>query len=102
MAVRAWRRRSSDLTGLPDAVEWIEGELGSAEATASLLDGADMLVHCALDHLPGRFRGGEGDLPHYLRINVGEGLALLAAARSAGVKRCVVLSSRAVFGARQR
>ena len=42
-------------------------------------EGADTLVHAALEHVPGRFRGGEGDdLAGYLRANVGGGLALLA------------------------
>ncbi|HWT29877.1 MAG TPA: NAD(P)-dependent oxidoreductase [Propylenella sp.] len=100
VAVRAWRRASSDVRGLPTAVEWIEGHLASPAAHAALVEGADMLVHSALDHVPGRYRRGEGeDLPHFLRINVGESLALLAAARAAGVRRCVVISSRAVFGA---
>ncbi len=99
-SVRAWRRASSDLRGMPQGIEWIEGDLGLPESAEALIEGADMLVHAALDHVPGRYRGGEGDdLAAYLRTNVGGGLALLATARKAGVKRAVVLSSRAVFGA---
>jgi nucleoside-diphosphate-sugar epimerase len=98
--VRAWRRPSSDLRGLPDGVEWVDGELSSRSAASALVKGADALVHAALAHVPGRYRGGEGiDLPSYLELNVGGSLALMAAARAAGVNRCVVLSSRAVFGA---
>ena len=98
--VRAWRRKSSDVSGLPAAVEWVDGALDRHETHAALIDGADMLVHSALDHIPGKFRRGEGpDLGRYLRTNIAETLALLAAARDAGVGRCVVLSSRAVFGA---
>ena len=100
VAVRAWRRPESDLRGLPSAIEWIEGDLDSPEAAEALVAGADMLVHSALDHVPGRYRRGEGeDVPHYLRSNVGGSLALLATARAAGVRRAVVMSSRAVFGA---
>jgi nucleoside-diphosphate-sugar epimerase len=99
--VRAWRRASSDVRGLPDKIDWVEGELGSRSAAQALVEGADALVHGALAHVPGRYRGGEGeDLASYLALNVGGSLALLAAARAAGVGRCVVLSSRAVFGAR--
>ncbi len=99
VAVRAWRRPGSDIRGLPSAVEWLDGDLASPESHAALVGGADMLVHSALDHLPGRYRRGEGDdLPRYLRTNVGESLALAMAARAAGVRRCVVISSRAVFG----
>lgn len=102
MAVRAWRRESSDLSGLPGGIDWIDGSLNAPHSAAALVDGADMLVHSALDHTPGRYRGGEGgDLAGYLRTNVGESLALLATARAAGIRRCVVLSSRAVFGALQ-
>lgn len=99
VAIRAWRHLGSDLAGLPSAIEWVDGALGSPDAAGRLVEGVDMLVHCALDHAPGRFRGGEGDdLRGFLRTNVGGGLDLLAAARAAGVERCVVLSSRAVFG----
>jgi nucleoside-diphosphate-sugar epimerase len=97
--LRAWRRPSSDLRGMPDGIEWIDGELGVPAAAEALLDGADMLVHAALDHLPGRYRGGEGsEIGSYIERNVGGSLALLVAARKLGVGRCVVLSSRAVFG----
>jgi nucleoside-diphosphate-sugar epimerase len=100
VAVRAWRRPASDLRGLPGGVEWVDGDLNSPQSAAALVEGADMLVHAALDHAPGRYRGGEGgDLPGHLLSNVGGGLALLATARAACVSRCVVLSSRAVFGA---
>ena len=100
MSVRAWRRPSSDLRGLPGEIEWIEGDLAAPVAAVALVDGADMLVHAALEHLPGRYRGGEGDdLAAYLRTNVGGSLSLLATAQKAGVARAVVLSSRAVFGA---
>lgn len=99
VAVRAWRRPNADISGLPSAVEWIEGDLQSPQSMSKLVDGADMLVHSALDHVPGLYRGGEGeDLARYLKTNVGDTLALLATARAAGVRRCVFVSSRAVFG----
>ncbi len=100
MSVRAWRRPSSDLRGLPDEIEWIAGELSAPDGAAALVEGADMLVHAALDHVPGHYRGGEGeDLAGYLRTNVGGSLALLATAKRASVRRAVIISSRAVFGA---
>jgi nucleoside-diphosphate-sugar epimerase len=97
--VRAWRRPSSDLTGLAENIEWIEGDLSSPHSARALVEGAGGLVHAALEHVPGRYRGGEGDDPvRFRKVNVDGSLALLAAARSAGVGRSVVLSSRAVFG----
>lgn len=99
VAIRAWRRLSSDLTGLPTSIEWIEGALGDEDAAQALVAGADMLVHAALEHLPGRYRGGEGDDPErFWQLNVDGSAMLLKAAREAGVRRAVVLSSRAVFG----
>ena len=99
VSVRAWRRQSSDLTGLAEEIEWIDGVLGSETAAKALVDGADMLVHAALAHLPGRYRGGEGNDPQrFWKLNLDGSVALLTMARSAGVERAVVLSSRAVFG----
>jgi nucleoside-diphosphate-sugar epimerase len=99
VAIRAWRRASSDLAGLPRTIEWIEGALGDEDSAKALVAGADMLVHAALEHLPGRYRGGEGaDPARFWQLNVDGSAMLLRAARDAGVGRAVALSSRAVFG----
>jgi nucleoside-diphosphate-sugar epimerase len=100
VGVRAWRRQASDLRGLPDSIAWVSGDLSSPATADALVEGADMLVHAALEHTPGRYRGGEGaDLAGYFKKNIGGSFALLEAARKAGVERAIVLSSRAVFGA---
>lgn len=63
------------------------------------LTGCDALVHCALAHLPGRYRGGEGEDPEgFRRTNFDGSIALFEAARQAGVARVIFLSSRAVYG----
>lgn len=63
------------------------------------LSGCDGLVHLALDHLPGRYRGGEGDDPEGFRARNLDGTRrLFDAAEAAGVARVVFLSSRAVYG----
>lgn len=86
---------------LPSAAQQVRGALDPDADFSALLDGADALVHTAYHHVPGRYRGGEGDdLAGFMRINVGGSLALLAAAYRAGVERCVVFSSRAVYGRR--
>jgi len=75
----------------------------SLEATPPPLPPADGLVHLALEHAPGRYRGGEGDDPgRFLRLNRDGTLALFAAARAAGARRIVFLSSRAVYGDARR
>ena len=97
--VRALVRADRALLGLPDGVELVAGDL--ADPPPALCRGADALVHAALDHLPGRYRGGEGDDPQrYLDVNLMGSLRLLRQARAAGVQRCVLLSSRAVYGRR--
>lgn len=60
---------------------------------------ADALVHCALLHEPGRFRGGEGDDPQtFRRVNVDGTRRLFEAAKKAGCRQVVFLSSRAIYG----
>ncbi len=56
-------------------------------------------VHAAFDHLPGQYRGGEGDDPEgFRRANLDGTVRLFETARDAGVRRCVFLSSRAAYG----
>lgn len=67
---------------------------------AVLLPPADALVHLALAHLPGRYRGGEGDDPAtFRRLNLDGTRRLFDAA---GDARIVFLSSRAVYGDARR
>ncbi|MEM8957518.1 MAG: NAD(P)-dependent oxidoreductase [Pseudomonadota bacterium] len=63
------------------------------------LDGVDGLIHAAFDHVPGRYRGGEGRDPEgFRRRNVLGSQKMLDMARDAGC-RVIFLSSRAVYGA---
>ncbi|WP_068115417.1 NAD-dependent epimerase/dehydratase family protein [Tropicimonas marinistellae] len=69
-------------------------------ADAPDLSEVDALVHMAFLHEPGRYRGGEGnDADGFIRANLDGSLRLFEAARVAGVKRVLFLSSRAVYGA---
>ncbi len=55
------------------------------------------LVHAAFSHLPGRYRGGEGDDPvGFEALNLDGTIRLFAHAKASGVARIVFLSSRAV------
>ncbi|MGJ8571120.1 MAG: NAD-dependent epimerase/dehydratase family protein [Hoeflea sp.] len=61
--------------------------------------GIDHFIHAAFDHLPGKYRGGEGSDPDGFRVrNLDGSVRLFETAQKAGVKRCVFLSSRAVYG----
>lgn len=56
-------------------------------------------VHAAFDHLPGKYRGGEGGDPDgFRRFNLEGSVKLFETARRAGTRRAVFLSSRAVYG----
>lgn len=56
-------------------------------------------VHAAFEHIPGKYRGGEGDDPeNFQRANLDGSVRLFETARDAGVRRCVFLSSRAAYG----
>ncbi len=55
----------------------------------------DALIHCAFQHVPGRYRGGEGQDPEgFRRANLEGSLRLFEAMRG---RRILFLSSRAVF-----
>lgn len=62
------------------------------------LSGVTTLIHAAFAHVPGKYRGGEGDDPDgFLRANLDGSRRLFDAAARAGVQRVIFLSSRAVF-----
>lgn len=62
-------------------------------------EGVEVFIHAAFDHVPGHYRGGEGDDPEGFRArNLAGTTALFQAARAAGVGRVLFLSSRAVYG----
>ncbi|NVD41501.1 NAD(P)-dependent oxidoreductase [Ensifer sp. HO-A22] len=59
----------------------------------------DHFVHAAFQHVEGRYRGGEGGDPEgFRRSNLDGSASLFRTARDQGIKRCVFLSSRAVYG----
>ncbi|MGP3696222.1 NAD-dependent epimerase/dehydratase family protein [Rhodobacter sp. NSM] len=59
------------------------------------LEDVDALIHCAFQHVPGRYRGGEGTDPEgFRRANLEGTLRLFEAMRG---RRILFLSSRAVF-----
>ena len=97
--VRGLIRQGSDREGFAQQPHWVEGTMQDPAALAQLADGAHALVHCALDHIPDRYRGGEGGDPAgFWQSNLIGSINVLEAAAAAGVDRTVLLSSRAVFG----
>jgi nucleoside-diphosphate-sugar epimerase len=96
---RCWHRPESDRGGFEAVerqVEWAEGGLGDQNAAAGLVRGCDAVVHAALHHPGGGFRGGEGDLLEFVERNVVGTLQLMEAARRASVGPFVFISTCAV------
>ena len=96
---RCWFRPGSDRTGLEDLsdrLDWVPGELGNRADCASLVAGCDAVVHAALFHPGGGFRGGEGEIIEFVNKNVLGSLELIEAARAAQVGRFVYISTCAV------
>lgn len=81
---------------LPAAVSWQLFDLN--DSTCQDLSGFDALVHCAFDHIPGRYRGGEGSDPVGFKRRNLDGSKRVVAAAEAQACRVVFLSSRAVYG----
>jgi uncharacterized protein YbjT (DUF2867 family) len=71
-----------------DGIEWIEGALDRADSLAALCEGADAIVHIA-GLINAANRAG------FEAVNVGGTAALIDAARRAGVRRFVHISSLA-------
>lgn len=97
---RCWHRPESDRGGFEesalDRLEWLTGELNDRQASDELVSGVDAVVHAALRHPGGGFRGGEGDLIPFVETNVVGTLKLIEAARAADVGRFIFISTCAV------
>lgn len=86
--VRALARPTSDVSRLPADVEVARGELGAAAAACAGMDG---LIHLA--GISGKVLR-RGDPGHELRrVNVDDTIRLFEAARAAGVRRGVLVTS---------
>ncbi|RBI87558.1 hypothetical protein DRV85_01110 [Rhodosalinus halophilus] len=95
--------RVTVLTRRPPAPGFFSGAVDHAAfdlgGPPPALDGMDALIHAGLSHVPGKYRGGEGDDPEgFLSANRDGTLRLFEAAARAGVGRVIFLSSRAVYG----
>jgi nucleoside-diphosphate-sugar epimerase len=99
--LRCWHRPGSDRGGFEhaaEALEWLPGELGDADAARRLVSGVDGVVHAAVQWEGPRTRGraSHGDPDVFLGVNLSGSLQLFQAAFAAGVPRFVFVSSCAV------
>ena len=98
-ACRCWYRPNSDRVGFEGSeqnLDWTLGELGDPEASRELVQGCDAVVHAALYHPGGGFRGGEGNIIAFVQKNMVGTLELIEAARAANVGRFIFISTCAV------
>jgi nucleoside-diphosphate-sugar epimerase len=97
---KCWYRPRSDRGGFTESgaarLEWLPGELGDDRAAKALVEGADAVVHSALQHGGGRFRAGADDLIDFVEKNIVGTLRLIQAARQARVGRFIFISTCAV------
>lgn len=77
-------------------VNWIRGELGDASACEQLLEGCAALVHAALHHPGGGYRGSGGSLEEFVHTNICGTIQLFETARRRGLSRIVFISTCAV------
>lgn len=83
----------------PQPVAYVPMSLDPSENQSCAFDDAYFFVHAAFSHVAGRYRGGEGDDPEsFRRLNLAGTVKLFETARKAGIRRCIFLSSRAVYG----
>lgn len=77
---------------------WFQGDLTALDTLERLVADCDAVVHAALDHQPGRYRGGEGSDPtRFEQVNLHQTEAFLKLLQKTQVSRTVFISSRAVF-----
>jgi UDP-glucose 4-epimerase len=84
-------------SAVPDAARLVVGDYGDGERITQLLldESIDAILHCAARSLVGE---SLQEPARYFRDNVAGGIALLEAAREAGVHRFVLSSTAAVYG----
>ena len=95
-----WRRskRWAEVLEPNRRIRWYQGDLMDMRSLNRLVADCDAVVHAALEHQPGRYRGGEGDDPTRFRIvNLRQTEAFLKMLQETHVRRTVFISSRAVF-----
>lgn len=94
-------RSEPDADLFPQPVAFMPLSLDPADNPGPIFEDTNVFVHAAFHHVIGKYRGGEGDdAASFRRLNLDGTVSLFEAARQAGVRRCIFLSSRAVYGDR--
>ncbi|KAA1182349.1 NAD(P)-dependent oxidoreductase [Rhizobium tropici] len=81
------------------SVSFVPLSLDPTKNQSVAFDDAYFFVHAAFSHVAGKYRGGEGEDPDgFRRLNLDGSAKLFETARKAGIRRCIFLSSRAIYG----
>jgi UDP-glucose 4-epimerase len=89
------RANLANLANLAKSVEFIEGDVTNAATVAAAVTGCDAMIHlAALVSVPQSLR--EPVRTHH--VNTTGTVTMLEAARQAGVRRCVLASTCAIYG----
>jgi nucleoside-diphosphate-sugar epimerase len=95
--LRCWYRPRSDREAMPAGIEWLAGGLEDAASIDALVKGCDAVVHGALARWSTGFRNAaDQNLLAFAELNLMGSLRLMVAARQAGVRRFVFISTCAV------
>ena len=77
---------------------WFQGDLEDLSSLQALTEDCDAVIHAALEHQRGRYRGGEGEDPtRFKLVNLHQTETFLTTLQTTQVSRTVFISSRAVF-----
>jgi nucleoside-diphosphate-sugar epimerase len=99
--LQCWYRPGSDRSGFnrsAGAIRWLPGVLGDETATHNLVEGADAVVHAAVQWQGprNRGRGSHGDANVFFGVNLTGSLQLFQEALAANVPRFIFISTCAV------
>jgi nucleoside-diphosphate-sugar epimerase len=96
---RCWHRSEPDFAafeGFEMRMQWVRGDLAQPASMEKLVEGADAVVHAALDRPGEGFRGAEGDVAQFVERNVVGSIRLIEAARRTSAGRFIFISTCAV------
>ena len=97
--LNCWYRESSDrsrLQTIEDSINWQPGNLDDFDSADRLVQGCDAVVHNAFWRPGSGFRGAEGNVVEFARVNLLGTLGLIESSLSAGAGRFVFVSTCAV------
>ena len=97
--LHCWHREHSKLerfSKLSDSITWLKGDLSDVDSVERLIRDCDAVVHNAFWRPGAGFRGAEGDIVEFGRVNILGTLNLMEQSMVTGIKRFVFVSTCAV------